>query len=100
MRPRVAGPVRHRLVFLERDQCLGTAGTARGTHSGFSVRMARRGDPRDECVAATFLFGDAWSMNDFLQNLANRALDSDANIRPRLPSLFEPAADPDPAPPM
>ena len=43
-------------------------------------------------MATGVLSANVGSVNDFLYNLANRALSVDDNVRPRVPSRFEPAA--------
>src|SRR5262249_10165033 len=90
LRSRLAGGVRHRVLFLDRGGRLGPRPSARDPHPRLRLQLARGGHPGAHPVAAPCLSGADRRVSDYLANLAARSLEPAQAVRPRLASRFEP----------
>src|SRR6185369_4793284 len=94
--------LRHRFLPVERNRQMGPASTPRGIRAGFGIRMARSRHPGDERRAPPALSENDCRrelmmhririVNNYLSNIAARALNQAPTVRPRLRGRFDPAS--------
>src|SRR5215207_2342289 len=90
MRPRLAGALRHRHLFLGRAGRAGQTPVAPGSYPGAGLRLERGGRPGHERSTPAVLPGDGDLMADFITRLAERALGVAPVVQPVMPSMFAP----------
>src|SRR5206468_5568332 len=91
----MAGLLRRRVLPVGHRRCVGSTPPAGGARPGLRVRVGGGGHPGHDRPPPSPVPGAGGSgvMTAFLGRLAERTLEVSGTIRPRLPSIFEPAGD-------